>query len=100
MLRVFMGRRTSRERSGRSLEVRLVINFAQQIFDPDAPKTGLDEPAQDFHFRRYGQSIANMQFEPSLHNREAKGFLFMLRAATLATSSNSRTKPAITASCS
>jgi len=64
-----MGRRTSRERSGRSREVGLVIDFVQQIFDPDAPKTGLDEPAQDFHFRRYGQSIANMQFEPSLHNR-------------------------------
>jgi hypothetical protein len=59
----------SGERPERSREVRLVIDFAQQIFDPDAPKTGLDQPAQDFHFRRYGQSIANMQFEPSLHNR-------------------------------
>jgi hypothetical protein len=83
----------------RSREVRLVIDFAQQIFDPDAPKTGLDKPAQDFHFRRYGQSIANMQFEPSLHNR-GEGILVHAANGQLATSSSSRIKAAITASCS
>ena len=34
--------RSQQERPERSREVRLLIDFAQQIFDPDASKTGLD----------------------------------------------------------
>jgi len=57
------------ERPERSGEVRLAIDFAQQILNADTPKAGLDERAQGFHFRRYRQSVANMQLEPPIHNR-------------------------------
>jgi hypothetical protein len=67
--------------------VRLVIDFAQQIFDPDAPKTGLDKPAQDFHFRRYVQSIANIMHEAAAvsadHVPSGKVSGFIIREAAL-----------------